>query len=165
MRQIVPFTDAAQRTAHGNALGCNVLADQQHYLRGVPSRTIWKCQVLSELQLEKLVFAQALSRYDLQLLLARFCSEVLLGFVCCSGLSSSTCSGLCLAVPGSWCGVGVTSDRGSRCGLGKFSVGGNISACSECPAGACVMCRRLQKGHNYHLPRGTAARQSGFIPR
>ena len=50
-----------------------------------------------------------------------------------NGVSTSVCSGVCTAPPGSYCPLGATTPTGFVCPKGSFSTGG--AGCSPCPAG------------------------------
>jgi hypothetical protein len=52
------------------------------------------------------------------------------------GLTSSSCSGPCVAAPGFACGQGADSPVGVACTPGRYSDGGaNVLDCTNCPAG------------------------------
>ena len=50
------------------------------------------------------------------------------------GLTSSSCSGPCLAPAGSYCQQGATQPTGYLCGVGTYSLA-NATYCTSCPAG------------------------------
>jgi hypothetical protein len=54
-----------------------------------------------------------------------------------TGLSTSACSGLCLAAsPGAYCGSGASfSSSSTQCPAGTFSNSSNVLQCTLCPAG------------------------------
>jgi hypothetical protein len=51
-------------------------------------------------------------------------------------LSLPTCSGTCIALPGTYCGQGATASTGILCPPGRYSLGGSSSFdCVNCPIG------------------------------
>jgi hypothetical protein len=50
------------------------------------------------------------------------------------GLSTPSCSGVCVAQPGQGCGPGAKAARGVDCPPGQYGVGGSVD-CQPCPAG------------------------------
>ena len=63
----------------------------------------------------------------------RLCPPLTYGDV--SALSLPTCSGSCNATAGFYCGSGALSSTGIPCPAGRFSFGGAITDCINCPLG------------------------------
>jgi hypothetical protein len=51
------------------------------------------------------------------------------------GLFSSSCSGVCSASAGSYCGTAMTSPTGIQCSPGQYSSTAGATSCTSCPAG------------------------------
>jgi hypothetical protein len=67
--------------------------------------------------------------------LSSFCIPCPVGrFGDATGLASASCSGVCVAPPGSGCPAGETSPTGTLCTPGRFGLGGSAD-CEDCPFG------------------------------
>jgi hypothetical protein len=52
-----------------------------------------------------------------------------------TGLAAAACSGACVAVPGRYCGVSMTTSDGEACPPGSFTSDAGRTFCTPCPAG------------------------------